>query len=155
MTTLGRRKIFLSAVVAPPLMWPLAQRLLVARFDVDPWRLGGWGMYSVPGRKYRIDLMVAEPPFSSSASPASSLRTLRRSEVSPEFLREFSSWRERRSVLGRLVPLSGIARRFFDTHPAFEVLEIREKTARLEPGTALMREVLSTHRFDRGQVRRS
>jgi hypothetical protein len=29
-------------------VWPLAQMALVAHYDVSPWKLGGWGMYSTP-----------------------------------------------------------------------------------------------------------
>ena len=29
-------------------LWPLVHLWLVARFDVNPWKLAGWGMYSVP-----------------------------------------------------------------------------------------------------------
>lgn len=36
------------AVLAVVTCWPLVQLALVARFDVSPWKLGGWGMYSTP-----------------------------------------------------------------------------------------------------------
>ena len=30
-------------------LWPAVHYGLVLRFDVDPWKLFGWAMYSVPG----------------------------------------------------------------------------------------------------------
>ncbi len=40
-------------------VWPLAHRWLVASYDVDPWRLGGWAMYCTP--KLRVEVgMVPE-----------------------------------------------------------------------------------------------
>jgi len=41
------------AVVAA---WPLVHIALVRRFDVSPWKLAGWGMYSTP----RFDLLGME-----------------------------------------------------------------------------------------------
>ncbi len=29
-------------------LWPLVHLALVARFDVSPWKLAGWGMYTTP-----------------------------------------------------------------------------------------------------------
>lgn len=41
-----------TAVVATALaaltIWPLAHLWLVARYDISPWKLAGWGMYSAP-----------------------------------------------------------------------------------------------------------
>lgn len=37
-------------------LWPLAQLGLVARFDVSPWKLAGWGMYATP----RFDMVGME-----------------------------------------------------------------------------------------------
>jgi len=36
--------------------WPLVHMALVRRFDVSPWKLAGWGMYSTP----RFDLLGME-----------------------------------------------------------------------------------------------
>jgi hypothetical protein len=44
------------AVLAAVTLWPLVQLALVARFDVSPWKLGGWGMYSTP----RFDALAME-----------------------------------------------------------------------------------------------
>ncbi|MCW5889979.1 MAG: hypothetical protein KIT14_05445 [bacterium] len=37
-------------------LWPLAQMGLVARWDVSPWKLAGWGMYATP----RFDMVGME-----------------------------------------------------------------------------------------------
>jgi hypothetical protein len=37
-----------TALLAAVTVWPLVQLALVARYDVSPWKLAGWGMYSTP-----------------------------------------------------------------------------------------------------------
>lgn len=37
-----------GALLAAVTFWPLVQLVLVARWDVSPWKLAGWGMYSTP-----------------------------------------------------------------------------------------------------------
>lgn len=34
-------------------LWPLVHIGLVATYDLSPWKLGGWGMYSAPRDKYQ------------------------------------------------------------------------------------------------------
>ncbi len=42
------RRWALLAIVAWVALWPLAQRGLVSAYDINPWKLGGWAMYTVP-----------------------------------------------------------------------------------------------------------
>jgi hypothetical protein len=37
-----------AGVVLLVALWPLVHRVLVARFDVNPWKLGGFAMYATP-----------------------------------------------------------------------------------------------------------
>lgn len=37
-----------TALLAAIALWPLVQLALVARYDVSPWKLAGWGMYATP-----------------------------------------------------------------------------------------------------------
>jgi hypothetical protein len=37
-----------AGVVVLAALWPLAHRIVVARFDVNPWKLGGIAMYAAP-----------------------------------------------------------------------------------------------------------
>jgi hypothetical protein len=37
-----------TTLLAALTVWPLVQLALVARYEVSPWKLAGWGMYSTP-----------------------------------------------------------------------------------------------------------
>jgi hypothetical protein len=37
-----------AAALAALTVWPVVHLWLVARYDVSPWKLAGWGMYSAP-----------------------------------------------------------------------------------------------------------
>ncbi len=50
-----------TALLAALTVWPLVQLALVARYDVSPWKLAGWGMYSTP-RFDRVGMEVYGRP---------------------------------------------------------------------------------------------
>ena len=56
MSTERKKRLFGLALVVLA-MWPAVQIGLVLRYDVSPWKLGAWGMYSspqqLPGLKLR------------------------------------------------------------------------------------------------------
>lgn len=47
MSTYAKKMAIYGALVLLTL-WPLAHIVLVRQFDLSPWKLGGWGMYSAP-----------------------------------------------------------------------------------------------------------
>ena len=47
MSTSNKRRLLYAALICLTL-WPLVQIGLVERYDVNPWKFGGWGMYSAP-----------------------------------------------------------------------------------------------------------
>ncbi len=48
---LGRARAAAAAgLVALVALWPIAHVVLVRKFDLNPWKLGGFAMYAVPGR---------------------------------------------------------------------------------------------------------
>lgn len=50
MTTATKRWI-VRAILTAALLWPLVHLALVARYDLNRWKLAGWGMYTEPGLK--------------------------------------------------------------------------------------------------------
>jgi len=42
----GWRRAAAAAVVAWAALWPLVHRFLVARYEIHPWKLGGFAMYT-------------------------------------------------------------------------------------------------------------
>ena len=48
-----------AAAVAAITLWPLIHIFLVGQYDLSPWKLGGWGMYSAPRTHgLNMELMV-------------------------------------------------------------------------------------------------
>ena len=91
-----RQKAVLSVLVAL-VVWPLIHIFLVHQFDVNPWKLAGWGMYATPftpgPRVHLYELGEGEP------------RRLELREVvdeSVEIRESLSEFLKRRAVFGRL-----------------------------------------------------
>jgi hypothetical protein len=55
--THSRRRRIVGALIVLLLLWPLVQQQLVRVYRVDPWKLAGWAMYSVPSAWVRIQLI--------------------------------------------------------------------------------------------------
>jgi hypothetical protein len=47
LTASAKQRVVHAALVAV-VLWPCVQLALVARWDVSPWKLAGWGMYATP-----------------------------------------------------------------------------------------------------------
>jgi len=73
-----------TAVVATALaaltLWPLVHLWLVARYDVSPWKLAGWGMYSAPrSRSLGMEVFGRAPgggPLAHFSQPSPDVRAL-------------------------------------------------------------------------------
>lgn len=52
MSTRTKARI-VTAVLAVFTAWPFVHMWLVAEYDLSPWKLAGWGMYSAPRPNYR------------------------------------------------------------------------------------------------------
>jgi hypothetical protein len=73
-----------TAVVATALaaltLWPLVHLWLVARYDVSPWKLAGWGMYSAPrSRSLGMEVFGRAPgggPLEHLSQPSPDVRAL-------------------------------------------------------------------------------
>jgi hypothetical protein len=47
--SLDRRRIISVIIVSAMVLWPLAHMPLSQRFRINPWKLGGFGMFAAPG----------------------------------------------------------------------------------------------------------
>lgn len=115
---MSKRRVVLG-LLAVVTAWPLVQLWLVARYDVSPWKLAGWGMYSTPrfdrvgmevyGRRAdgRQEQLTAPSPAVATAATAflESYRWLRalapRDAFTDTILREHPDWEAVRLVVFR------------------------------------------------------
>jgi hypothetical protein len=115
-------------------LWPLVQNGLCARYGVDPWKLFGWAMYSVPGRMSRLDLYRATPAGDGDA--AADLRPLPASAIAPPLRESLEAFRQRRGALGALVSPDPLAREILRLHPELEGVGIALTTLELDRASA-------------------
>jgi hypothetical protein len=118
-------------------VWPAAHRALVAAFDVNPWKLGGWAMYVRPHFPPELRLYV--------------LRGGNEREIA-----RLTPWErtladelvERRFVLGELASPDPLARALLERIRG-DGVAIELRTRFLDPATAHIGE-----RVDRHELRR-
>jgi hypothetical protein len=120
--------------------WPAAHLGLVQRYDVNPWKLAGWGMYSAPQFPAEIRVVCHTPD----AVGAYELRT-----IQPELEPAMLAFLERRLGLGRIVEPAQFARALLDFYPAIDGVSITVLQPTLDPRTGMIKESPSTHSYSR------
>lgn len=117
--------------------WPAAHRALVAAFDVNPWKLGGWAMYARPHFPPELRMYVL------------------RGDAEREIAR-LTPWEqtlagelvERRYTIGSLASPDPLARALLErTRGDGVAIELR--TRFLDPATARIGERVSRHELRR------
>ena len=110
-------------------LWPLAQRVLVARYDVSPWKLFGWAMYAAPRYPLRIFLygsVDGDPEF-------------RITTLSPVAYEAVLDYKTRRAGLGTLVSQGEMARAVLRERPDLDILRVVVEVRKLDRVTARTR----------------
>ena len=120
-----RRVIIIGLVVFT--LWPLAHRALVARFEINPWKLFGWAMYCVPNPKTSIQVYE--------------LKGDRMRRLAPEGADDvdMGTYNFRRGILGRLASPKDLVHRTFQRHPDFEGLSVVVDRYHVDWQTALLK----------------
>ena len=93
-------------------LWPLIHRDLVRRYDVDPWKLFGFAMYSVPGPMKTVRVFPM--------SQAGRGQMLDFERYAPAEQRSVDRFRQRRRALGRLASMEPLGQRMLELHPDWE-----------------------------------
>lgn len=97
-------------------VWPAVQMALVARYDLSPWKLAGWGMYAEP----RFSLLGME--VYGRATPDAALEQL--TAPTPALAAEATQFLERHRWLRRLARPDGLAAAVFAHQPQWRELQI-------------------------------
>jgi len=134
-----KRRVFLSALLAFT-VWPLAQIGLVARYDANPWKLAGWGMYSVPQFPAEVRILCHTPDEVGTYELRSIAPTLEPSHL--EFLR-------RRLGLGRLARPTKLAHALLDYYPAIDGVTIVVLQPVLNRSTGMVEEESTPYEYSR------
>jgi hypothetical protein len=115
------------------MMWPAVHRAIVAIYDTNAWRLGGFAMYATPPARTRVSIFEkrgGEKKLLEDNLPAA-LQAQRRLYV------------VRRGALGSLLPPDALAEAFFQTLTGVDRIEV-----------VITREILSasTARIERREI---
>jgi hypothetical protein len=111
--------------------WPLVHYGLVRGYGIDPWKLAGWAMYSVPGPMKTLRV--------TRIGDAGGFETLDSGLYAPEEQRAVDRFRERRRTLGRLESSDELAAALLELHPDWEGVVISVLTLALDREDASLR----------------
>ena len=121
-------------------VWPAVQIGLVARFEVNPWKLMGWGMYAVPQMpaelEFSCDTAVRPGGCPWSVLPA-------------HYASDERAFLRRRLGLGRLARPDALARAVLDREPEIERLTIEVVQPVMNRRTGLIEERRASYDYRR------
>lgn len=127
---LARWKVtVIVGIVAFVTLWPLVHRGLVALYDVNPWKLGGWAMYTTATPPV---LVVAFEPRGAGGVP------LDRRQFPVNVQQALGRFEMRRHVLGNLHRPDAFALQVLQARPDLEQVVILVQRMVLDPSTARM-----------------
>lgn len=95
-------------------VWPVFHRVLVLRYDVDPWKLFGFAMYCTP-HSVAVDLIDRSGPRP---------REILREELPLSLRDDYDRFVARRATLGALQSPDPFARKLLEAMPGIERLTL-------------------------------
>jgi hypothetical protein len=132
-----------AALLAFTALWPLAQRGLVARFQVDPWKLGGFAMYATP----TLPVLVA-----AFGGRTGGFVLLDESTLPADVRARLDRFRVERVALGRLREPRDSARAILAARPDLHGVVLVVQRTTLDPRTARTRAERERYVYDRAQL---
>ena len=131
-----RRAVHLA--LAAFALWPVVQIGLVRAYDVNPWKLAGWGMYAVPQIPARVHVwgLTAKESYEVGSLP-------------PETQRSLDTFLERRRGLRGLARPTALGKQMLAHYSAIEGIRIVVIQPRLNPRTGLIEERATTYEYRR------
>ena len=109
-----RKRKLLAALLLALALWPFAQRALVARFDVNPWKLAGFAMYATPAPPLLVAVLVPE---------GDAFTPLAAHTLEAEARAALEQFQMRRHAVGALVEPSALAAQVFADQSPFPAPE--------------------------------
>jgi hypothetical protein len=122
------------------IVWPGIHRGLVAGYDTNAWKLGGFAMYATPPA--RTGVFIVE-------KVGSQQKTLADRDLPSWLVQQRRLYSIRRSVLGLLLPPDALAEAYFRARPDVDQIEVVIAREMLSASTALMERQETVYRFGR------
>lgn len=136
------KKRAVMAVLLLVALWPFAHRILVARYDLNPWKFFGWAMYTTPAPPILLVLLTKQAkdvvPLNQQRLVAPAKETIVR------FLVE-------RHTLGKLRRPDDVAQSVFGVRKDLHWLVVIVQKMALDQETARMISTKDRYVYDRSQ----
>jgi len=139
LTTTLAKKLAVYAALAGLTVWPLVHIVLVARFDLSPWKLAGWGMYSAPRTGAGFQVLGRR-------STTEEFRPIQVPEAAMTTARDFHN---RRRWLGELALPAPLASEILAADPSLVEVAIMIERPVLSTTTGYIEATRVVHRFAR------
>jgi hypothetical protein len=121
-------------------LWPLGHRALVARYHIDPWKLGAFAMYATPNLPVLVAAVGSGPNGAATIDEA----TL------PAWMRErLDRFRVERLALGELRDPEDVGRQLLVARPDLAAVQILVQRSWLDRETALIKVATPRYVYDR------
>lgn len=134
------KRLLLWATLLVATLWPLVQLGLVARYDLNPWKLAGWGMYAAPRLRASLDVR-GRGRGTSAAEPVG--------PVSRRVIVEADRFLQRWRWLRRLAPPDRLGRLVLEEFPDYAAVEIVVSQRTIDPRSGMV--VATPYRFTYGR----
>jgi hypothetical protein len=121
-------------------IWPLLHRGLVAEFQLNPWKLGGFAMYATATPPLRVTV------FRNTSDGVAPLDERRLPAAIREELMRF---RIRRHALGRLHSADDVGRSILAALPEIDWIVVSIQRMTIDPETARMRSSRNRYRYSK------
>ena len=121
-------------------LWPLVHRVLVARYDLNPWKFGGWAMYTTPTPPLLVALFTKQ---------SAGFAVIDESTLSMVAQQQLKSFREERHALGKLRRPDELARTVLRTRPDLSSVVVIVQRMTLDHDTALVVPTKDIYNYDR------
>ncbi len=138
-----RKARIVGSVLLLIALWPIAHRQLVARFDINPWKLYGFAMYCTPHH------VVVDIVDRSGSEP----RRLEPEAFPPRLRHAHERFSARRSTLGVLHEPDELARAVLETLPEVRAFSVAVRIFSLQWRDAEITHRTRLHAFDRKSFR--
>jgi len=132
-----------AALLVFAALWPFAQRVLVARYGIDPWKLAGFAMYATPSLPVLVALFVPED---------GRLALVDETALDPALRAQLDRFRAERLALGRLREPEDLARALLAARPAETGVVISVQRTDLDRHTARIRSQNELFSYDRSML---
>ena len=136
MKTKQLTNVFCSLLIAL-MVWPIIHMFLVDKYDISPWKLFGFAMYTT-AHKIEVEVRVEGSKDKQSATA---------SRASDNMMSQYNDFFNKRYILGKFHRPDEFCTNILESNKAFEKVTITIDTIRLEGKTGMLTSTAQTYHY--------